>query len=139
MENQCGTVLYFCISRIFHKNSYLKLWTLKKIIKKWTKKLKAAHKFLTFYPIILIVWLLERAYNSDHKNIIYWGIWKSRFFKNLGCIFDEKCEKPSIETFLKKIAKSNFSWKINVVQCCIIKYQGFFIKIHIWNFGHWKK
>ena len=51
----------FVISRIFDKISFLKLWTIKKIIKKWTKKSKDAHKFLNFYPKILIVWLLERA------------------------------------------------------------------------------
>ena len=60
-ENQCRTMLYFCISRIFYEISFLKLWTIKKIIKKWTKKLKDAHKFLNFYPKILIVRLLERA------------------------------------------------------------------------------
>ena len=108
MENQCRTLLYFSISRIFDKISFLKLWTIKKIIKKWTKKLKDAHKVLNFYPKIIIVWLLEWASKSDQKYIIYWGIWKSRFFENLGCIFDEKCEKPSIETFLKKIAKIQF-------------------------------
>ena len=101
-------MLYFCVSRIFDEISFLKLWTIKKIIKKWTKKSKYAYMFLNFYPKILIVWLLERALNSDHKYIIYWGIWKSRFFENLGCIFDEKCVKPSIETFLKKIAKIQF-------------------------------
>ena len=60
-ENQCRTMLYFCVSRIFDEISFLKLWTIKKIIKKWTKKSKDAHKFLNFYPKILIVWLLERA------------------------------------------------------------------------------
>ena len=127
-------IVFLCI-KDFDENSFLKLWTIKKIIKKMTKKSKDAHKFLNFYPKILIVWLLERALNSDHKYIIYWGIWKSRFFENLGCIFDEKCVKPSIETFLKKIAKSNFLRKINVVQCCIFVYQGFLMKFHFWNFG----
>ena len=37
MENQCRIMLYFSISRIFYKISFLKLWTIKKIIKKWTK------------------------------------------------------------------------------------------------------
>ena len=32
LENQCRTMMNNCISRIFHENSYLKLWTLKKII-----------------------------------------------------------------------------------------------------------
>ena len=31
-ENQCRTMLYFCISRIFYEISFLKLWTIKKII-----------------------------------------------------------------------------------------------------------
>ena len=54
-ENQFRTMLYFCISRIFYEISFLKLWTIKKIIKKSTKKLKDAHKCLNFYPKILIV------------------------------------------------------------------------------------
>ena len=45
---------YFFYCPKFQKWNFIK-------IKKWTKKSKDAHKFLNFYPKILIVWLLERA------------------------------------------------------------------------------
>ena len=106
VENQCRTLLYFSISRIFDKISFLKLWTIKKIIKKWTKKLKDAHKVLNFYPKILIVWLLERLHKILIKNIYILGYMEKSIFWKFGVYFRWKMWKTVNRNFLKKNRKN---------------------------------
>ena len=55
-------------------------------------------------PTIKLLEFSDKNWET-YERLLILGIWKSRFFENLGCIFRWKMSKPSKETFLKKIAK----------------------------------
>ena len=123
-------MLYFCVSRIFDEISFLKLWTIKKIIKKWTKKSKDAYKFLQFLSEnsnSLIVATSIKFWSQIYN--ILWYMEKSIFWK-FGVYFRLKMWKTVNRNFFEKNRKIPIFWgksmSYNVVFLCI--------KDFWWNF-----
>ena len=74
----------------------MKLWTIKKIIKKSTKNIKDAFKFLNFYQKILIIW--KKTDFLIYLNILY--------------IFDQNFTLvPTIKTIRIFLIKNWETWK----------------------------
>ena len=143
-ENQCCTMLYFCVSRIFDKISFLKLWTIKKIIKKCTiknikkqlnrnflkKNREKSNKLIV--RKMNVVQCLYQKYIKDigvYENFDFLKLWT---IKKIICTI-KNIKKQSIETFLKKIAKIQF---FEENQCRTMLYL-LYIKDLSWNFIFW--